>query len=222
MKRFRVSWRPVLSLIWLAAGLTLLLWLFSASGGQAVQFARTKPVEGLTLGFFLVLTSQILAPLSGFAIVAGMAKVYGLPQGLGVLYLCYITSFAANFWIARRFGRPAVRWVLGGERFGRLAVAAGQPKLVYVALSRMLGYYYNDAISYVWGVTSIRFWPYYGVSLASTSVPALVEYLILRNISLTDASGLGVFYIALFLLSGGLLLTWRLIQGWRSSSLPPV
>lgn len=212
-----VVWRAIASAIWLVAGLALLLWLFSAGGERAADIARTHPLLGLLTGYGLVVISQIAAPLSGFAVVVGMAKIYGLPAAMGMLYLAYLTSFAANFALARRFGRPLVLAILGAANLSKFTDLTSKPRPLYVALSRVFGYYYNDAISYIWGVTDIGFRRYYAVSLAATVPPAAIEYAIVSRISLESPKGLLLFYLSLFALSGVLLAAWFLVRRFKAA-----
>jgi uncharacterized membrane protein YdjX (TVP38/TMEM64 family) len=210
-------WRALLSAVWLIAGLAVLIWLFSAGGQRSGEIAKTQPLLGLIVGYGLVVISQIAAPLSGFAIVVGMAKIYGLPAAMGVLYLTYLTTFAANFWLARRFGRPLVLALLGSARVEKLNAFTAQPRLRYVSLSRIFGYYYNDAISYIWGVSNIDFRRYYLCSVGATVIPAAIEYAIVSRISLQSPKGLLLFYLSLFALSGVSLAAWALVRRFRSA-----
>ncbi len=212
-----VLWRAIASAIWLAAGLALLLWLFSAGGERSADIARTHPFLGLVTGYGLVVISHIAAPLSGFAVVVGMAKIYGLPAAMSMLYLAYLTTFALNFALARRFGRPLVLAILGAAKLSRFSDLTANPRPLYVALSRVFGYYYNDAISYIWGVTDIGFRRYYAISIASTIIPAAIEYAIVSRISLESPKGLLLFYLALFALSGASLIAWALVRRFRAA-----
>jgi uncharacterized membrane protein YdjX (TVP38/TMEM64 family) len=209
-------WRMIGSVIWLVACLALLLWLFSKGGQRTGDIAQAHPLAGLLLGYGLVAISQIAAPLSGFPIVVGMAKIYGLPLAMGVLYLTYLTTFAVNFWLARSFGRPLVGALLGKARIEKFKAFTTEPDIRYVGLSRVFGYYYNDAISYVWGVSNIGFRRYYLGSIAATVPPAALEYAIVSRISLENPKGLLLFYLALFALSGVLLAGWAVIRRFRS------
>jgi uncharacterized membrane protein YdjX (TVP38/TMEM64 family) len=204
--------RIMVSATWLIGGLLVLLWLFSTGGERIGDIARTHGLLGLAAGYGLVVISQIAAPLSGFAVVVGMAKIYGLPSAMAVLYLAYLTTFAVNFALARAFGQPLVLAVLGAAQLTKLRDAAMQPQLRYVAVSRILGYYYNDAISYIWGLTGIDFRRYYLTSIAATVIPASIEYWVISHIPLTDARALLIFYGALFALSGSFLGVWALYR----------
>lgn len=210
------AWRAIASAIWLIAGLAVLLWLFSTGGERSAEIARTQPLAGLAVGYGLVVISQIVAPLSGFAVVVGLAKIYGLPPAMGMLYLSYLTTFAVNFVLARRFGRPLVLTILGGARLSKFAGLTSNPRSLHVGLSRVFGYYYNDAISYMWGVTDIGFRRYYAVSVGATIIPAAIEYAIVSQISLESPKGLLLFYLALFSLSGVSLIAWFLARRFRA------
>ncbi len=209
--------RAIGTIVWLVAGLALLLWLFSAGGQHAADIARSHPLIGLFVGFGLVAISQIAAPLSGFAVVVGMAKIYGLPAAMGMLYLAYLSTFALNFALARRYGRPLVLAVLGRTRLLKLSDMTANPRATYVILSRVLGYYYNDAISYIWGVTDVRFGRYYALSVGATVIPAVIEYAIVSRISLQSPKGLLLFYGWLFALSGLSLIAWFLVRRFTAA-----
>ena len=211
------AWRALASAIWLIAGLTVLLWLFSAGGERASEIAQTRPLLGLPIGYGLVVISQIAAPLSGFAVVVGMAKIYGLPAAMGMLYLAYLTTFAVNFALARRFGRPLVRAVMGRAKLSKYSEFTSNPRPRYGILSRVFGYYYNDAISYIWGVTDMGFRRYYAASIGATIIPAAIEYAIVSQISLESPKGLLLFYVSLFALSGASLAGWLIVRRFRAA-----
>ena len=148
------------------------------------------------------------APLTGFPVFAILAKIYGLPVAACTLYACYALSSAINFHIARRFGAPVVERILGAGSVKRALPWLDGRSTLYVSLTRILGYYYHDVISYGWGLTSVSFGRYYLTTLIATLVPLGVEYAVLSQIPLDDVRGLIYFYVAMLAVTVGFLAVW--------------
>ena len=131
----------ILRAIWLAVSLGLLFWLFNANASNFEASARDNQAAGLLLGLSLIVASHIVAPLTGFAVFISMAKIYGLPNAVAILYTAYCISSAANFFIARALGKPIVENLIGKDNVDRTVAALNGRSLLYVSLSRILGYY---------------------------------------------------------------------------------
>ena len=207
--------KRVLPLLWLIAGIGFLFWLYSSNASSFDTLARHNPETGPAIGFVLIVASQVVAPLTGFPIFVALAKIYGLTAACIILYLGFCTSGALNFFIARQYGAPFVGRMVGENMLHRSRVWLHEQSVLYVTLSRILGYYYHDIFSYGWGLTSISFKRYYGVTLIATLIPLIIEYIILSRISLENPRGLLIFYAAMIGIAVSFLGAWALFQLYR-------
>lgn len=207
--------KRIVSVIWVVGLFGLLFWLYTANGQALQEAISSHPVGGIWIGCALIVASQVLAPLSGFPVFALLAKSYGLPTAVIALYAAYLTSSTANFWIARQYGAPVVAKIVGEAGIERAVGWLNSRSMLYVALSRVLGYYYHDIISYAWGMTKVRFWPYFATTSTVTLLPLAAEYAVLSHIALDDARGLVVFYIAMLAISLIFVGAWFLFQRLR-------
>lgn len=207
--------RQLIVAAWVVITFGVLLWLFTAYGGSFEQIARDNPFLGVALGLALLLASQVAAPLTGFPIFAILAKIYGLPVAACTLYACYALSSAINFHIARAFGAPVVDRILGAGKVERALGWLDGRSILYVSLTRILGYYYHDVISYAWGLTNVGFVRYYLTTLVATLIPLAVEYAVLSRIPLDDVRGLIYFYVAMIAVTVAFLAAWVMFTRTR-------
>lgn len=196
-----------------------LLWLFTTYGSRFEQIAQENVELGVALGFALLLASQVAAPLTGFPVFAIIAKIYGLPIAACTLFACYAFSSAINFYIARRFGAPVVNRILGAGKIERALGWLDSRSVLYVSLTRILGYYYHDLFSYAWGMTTVSFARYYLTTLIATLIPLAVEYAVLSQIPLDDVRGLIYFYAAMIAVTLAFLAAWIVFIRVRRSPL---
>lgn len=207
--------RRALSIVWAVGLFCLLIWLYTTNGQNLQDAISNQPAAGLWIGFALIIGSQILAPLSGFPIFAILAKSYGLGTAVVVLYASYAVSSVVNFWIARRYGVPIVAKIVGASRIEQAVGWLDHRSALYVGLSRILGYYYHDIISYAWGLTQVKFRRYFAITLFVTLLPLAAEYAVLRNISLDSIRGLAIFYLAMLGVSLAFVVGWFIFQRVR-------
>jgi uncharacterized membrane protein YdjX (TVP38/TMEM64 family) len=207
--------RRIISIAWVLALFGLLFWLYTENGQSLQDAISDYPVGGLWIGFVLIVASQVLAPLSGFPVFAILAKSYGLSTAVMILYAAYVVSSTVNFWIARRYGMPIVARIIGEAGIERAIGWLNSRSILYIGLSRVLGYYYHDIISYAWGLTKVKFWPYFSTTLIVTLLPLAAEYAVLSRIELDDVRGLLVFYGAMLAISVIFVGAWLIFQRIR-------
>jgi len=207
--------RHWISAAWAIITLTALLWLFTVYGARFDDIAQENTELGVALGLALLVASQVAAPLTGFPVFAILAKIYGLPIAAGSLYLAYALSSAINFQIARRFGAPLVDRIIGADSVKSARVWLDRRSAIYISLTRVLGYYYHDVISYGWGLTAVGFGRYYVTTLVATLIPLTVEYMVLSSIPLNDVRGLIYFYVAMIAVTLVFVVAWFLFTRTR-------
>lgn len=217
-----VSLRPMVSrgvlrivaLIWLLAAWGFIAFLFSSDALDLTTLAHEHVWGGPLLGWALFVLTQVLAPLSGFPVLVALAKLYGMVAASSIFFLAFLVSSVVNFWIARGLAADLVRSTLARSHADPILRMLDKPGNIYIAQSRILGYYAHDLISYTWGLTGVAFWRYYLLGAVAMLAPVVIECVILSQIGVDDVTGVAVFYGATVLISLALAFGWTFL-GWR-------
>ena len=131
---------------------------------RLVALLSTK-VEQLGVGgpvvFIAVYIFAAVLFVPGSALTLAAGAVFGLVTGTIVVSLASTTAAAASFLIGRYLARDAVRqWAAKNPRFAAIDRAIGQGGWKIIALLRLSPAMPFSLGNYLFGVTSIRFWPY--------------------------------------------------------------
>ena len=158
---------------------------------------------------------DLFAPLSSTPLFFAGFALFGKNI---ILYhfLANLVSFSLNFWLARLWGKRLVKKFVGQknlDKIDRLGDRFGLRALIFLRLGQ---WYLNDFTSYAYGLTSIKFWPYFLVSFFS-SLPLFWVWWFLLAPDLDNLLKFAFYWAALFL--GFLLLVFlsqRLLYYFRS------
>jgi uncharacterized membrane protein YdjX (TVP38/TMEM64 family) len=103
------------------------------------------------------------APISVFTLTAGPA--FGLSVSIPAAAAAMLVNMTLNYWIARRWMRPAVEWFLRRTHYKIPRAKAENHRMltVLVRLTPGLPYF---AQGYVLGLAEVRFWVYLSISFA--------------------------------------------------------
>ncbi|HUG10923.1 MAG TPA: VTT domain-containing protein [Opitutaceae bacterium] len=103
------------------------------------------------------------APISVFTLVAGPA--FGLAISIPAAAAAMLVNMTINYWIARRWLRPAVEWFFRRTSYKIPRSKAENHRMltVLVRLTPGLPYF---AQGYVLGLAEVRFWVYLPISFA--------------------------------------------------------
>ena len=160
-----VRWRRAVLPLALAGALFLALFLVSRAipEDQLRALIEAAGPWGPLLLTMLLLVTYIVVPLSSSPLVFAGFYAFGTQI---VFYAAAASWLSAvtNFWLARAFGRAAVERAAGADRMAqidRLTQRHGLPILLFL---RIFETELHKLISYAFGLTSIRFWPYLIVS----------------------------------------------------------
>ena len=149
---------------------------FATILGSLVLLVRLLPVERLvallsakveslgvwgpaTFAAVYVLGAVLFVPGSALTLAAG--AVFGLVTGTIVVSIASTTAAAVSFLIGRYLARDTVRqWAAKNPRFAAIDRAIGQGGWKIIAMLRLSPAVPFSLGNYLYGVTSIRFWPY--------------------------------------------------------------
>jgi uncharacterized membrane protein YdjX (TVP38/TMEM64 family) len=203
---------------------TLLLLIFYAStkiNQDQLQYISTVlgPWGIVFLGI-CILATQILSFLSSTPVMLVAIRLYGYPKAVVLLYSVTMVSAVTNFWIARIFGRPIVRKLVGTRAMAQIDILTKANERALLTVARLFGYFFVDAIGYALGLTDVAFPKYMTYTATLTVVPTLVEYVIFRHFTFDTLPQIIIYYGYLVLTGAVFIhLFYRLyVQGRRSVS----
>ena len=113
----------------------------------------------LLFGAVYILAAVLFVP--GSALTLGAGAVFGLGWGVVTVSLASTTAAALAFLIGRYIARDSVRqWASKSPKFAAIDRAIGEGGWKIIALLRLSPAVPFSLGNYLFGLTSIRFWPY--------------------------------------------------------------
>lgn len=165
--------------------------------------------------------TYIIAPVSSGPLGFAAGVMFGLWPGLVLTLIAEVVGGSANFWIARKLGRPFVQRLVGRDGMGRVERfyrQAGSPWML--AYARLFFFSIYDFISYAAGLTQIRFVHYLLVTAVLGIIPTGISVGI--GASLTgDPANLILLYIALAAISAGTFMLYPRVRRLLGLDDPP-
>lgn len=138
------------------------------------------------------ITTLVIAPLPGLPIMVMGIGIFGFVNAIIFTYFLSLFGASINFYIARRFGRPVVRWLVGKRGLHKIDKHTSEFSVQLLVLSRIFDGLLFEWISYAAGLTTISFAKYFLI----TAVCSLPYFLltILLSYYFTD---LGQLFLAI-------------------------
>ncbi len=148
--------------------------------------------------FVLTYAAVTLAPLPKNVLSAAAGAVFGLAEGVALVYVAALLGAAAAFGLGRGLGRAAVERLSGG-RLARIDAMLSRRGMTAVLVARLVPVVPFTALNYAAGLVSVRRRDY-AVGTAVGIIPGTVAYVAVG--SYASAPGSWPFEVAL----GGLVL----------------
>ena len=125
---------------------------------------------------------------SATSIAAGV--IYGTPLGVALVGTSCAVGAGVSFVIARHAARPIVEklFIKDGSRFAALDQAVMRDGAQIVLLARLSPFSPYVAMSFLFGLTAVDFWPYIGASAVGI-LPASFVYVYMGGWTTRDGSG---------------------------------
>lgn len=159
-----------------AITVTLIVAIYVISARLGVETIREVVEKAGIFGplIFILLNSlsYIIAPLSGTPFYLAGFALFG-KTFLLYIYLSALLGFTINFWISRIWGRRLVIKLISQEnitKIDQLTKDYGVESLIFL---RVFVGYLTDFISYVYGLTNMKFISYFLIS-ALAPIPWLM------------------------------------------------
>lgn len=157
MSKFKLRWQP--RLVLLAIFLLSLLLYFLGKQIPQDQLQNFVESAGPWAPVVYILTHQlsyILAPVSGYPFLVLGFYLFG-ESAIIYNYFVQIVGSSINFWIAKKWGRPIVRKLVGGEPLEKIDKFAKEYGVGTLFVVRLFLVGLGDYISYTYGLTPIKF-----------------------------------------------------------------
>lgn len=158
-------------------GLIFLLWLAYFLLNWFGVWSQTEDIKAViqeagiwgALVFSLsYLLTIVIAPLPGFPIYVAGIGIYGLLKSLILCYLLLMLGAGINFFIAKRFGRPLMRRLIGKSGEVRVEKHTKEFGTEVLVLTRLFDGFVFEYVSYAAGLTPISFRKYMLITIWGT------------------------------------------------------
>lgn len=140
------------------------------------EYIRNAGIWGPIIFISVLLTTFIIAPLTGFPIVVVGIGAFGVLEAIILTYCVSMLGAAVNFQIARRFGRRAVSRFVGKKGMDKIDTLALRFGLEMLIVSRLFQGFLFEWISYAAGFTSVRFRVFMTATLIASTPYFFIVY----------------------------------------------
>jgi len=140
------------------------------------RFIAFSGYYGNALFFFLYALTVVFSPIAASPFVVVGLLVFGLMKSLVLIYVASLVGAVINFFISKKFGRPVVSKLIGEKRLKRFDGTANTFGIKSLIVLRLIGVGSFDVISYIAGLTPMKFYVYFLIT-AICSVPRLIVVL---------------------------------------------
>ncbi len=122
-----------------------------------VALMKANPAVGLLIYFTYMVVSSVVIPLPVSPLWPVALYIYGFWAGLVVTVAGTTLGAGIAFWLARKYGKPFVKSMVGNKLFSELSHLIEIKSVKALVLVRLLGNNYFDLISYIVGLSKIPF-----------------------------------------------------------------
>ena len=176
MSEFKLNWQARLILLAIFLVSVLLYFL----GKQISQEELRSFVEsaGAWAPIVYILTHQlsyVAAPVSGYPFVIAGFYLFG-KTSIIYIYFVQIIGSTINFWIAKRWGRPIVKKLVGENSLEKIDKFAKEYGVGTLFVARLFLVGLGDYISYAYGLTPIKYSTFIAISAVAVIPGHLLWY----------------------------------------------
>lgn len=129
----------------------------------------------------IYVSTLIVAPFTGYPIYIAGIGIFGITQAVILSYIASLVGATTNFYIARWWGRPIIRKLVGKKGVEKIDGLASHFGIEALVLSRLFQTFLFEWISYAAGLTHMKFKTYISVT-AVCILPVFVTALILGKL----------------------------------------
>jgi len=145
--------------------------------------------------------SVIIAPIGGFFIQVALIALFPTWIAFIILYLTVTPLYTINFFIARKYGRPIVKHIIGKKALDRVDHLAKDLGLSSLIILKIFQGMYFDYISYAVGLTQIKTKTFIIVNILGGIPATFISYFVVTRFS-NFTLGMIAWVIVAYLLLG--------------------
>ena len=142
---------------------------------SVIRYIRSYGPQAMTISFFLMVFSSVIAPLPAFMITLSNAAIFGWWQGAILAWSSAMVGAALCFFLSRVLGRDVVEKIAGRTALKGVEEYFEKYGTKTIFVCRLLPFVSFDAVSYFAGLTSMKFWPFF-IATGIAQTPATIVY----------------------------------------------
>lgn len=167
---------------------------------KIIVFLQSLGFLGPVTYILIVFTATVISPLTSVFFWPAVLVVWGFPAAPIYTILGSVGGAVANYWIARKFGRPVIKKVIGKkgvDLVDKISLEAGIRTLIIL---RLFSNTLFDYISYAAGLIKMNFFPYFLITGFFSVVYIFVAFLIMDKA--LNIIGAPIYFASGFILAG--------------------
>ncbi len=170
---------------------------------EAVKgFIKSFGILGPLVFIFINAVTIVFSPLTSFPLWLASLAVYGFWPSLIFVYIGNNMGNLAAFLIAKHFGRPLVKRLVGENNIKKVDEFVDLVGVKPLFVARLFGGAASDYISYAAGLTKIKARTYLTINLAAMGPSIFIELLILEKTITVNPIYLVIFIIWGYIAAG--------------------
>ena len=146
--------------------------------GYTHKLVQSFGVFGPLVFCLLYLSTLVFAPLPGTPFLVSGIGLFGVVDGVLLIYSVDILSAVVNFYIARRFGRGVMRRFVGERGLNRIDGHVSEFSVEMLILARLFEGTFFEWISYAAGLTKIKFKKYFIITILGAVPERALKFLL--------------------------------------------
>ena len=154
-------------------------------GGLSIEDLRVVIQEQGVFGQIIYVSyhvvSVVFSPLVSIALWPIALLVYGFWQAVFLSFLGSVMGGMVAFYLAKRFGRPLVKKLVGQEALEKIDEFAAVVGWRAFFILRLLSSNYFDYVSYAAGLTKMSAWAYFIITFFTSSIWTVTVFFILEK-----------------------------------------
>lgn len=139
------------------------------------DFVASYGVYAAAVSFVLMILQSIAAPLPAFLLTVANANLFGWWKGAILSWSSAMAGAAVCFYIARILGRDVVEKLNGKNGIKQIEEFFEKHGKMSILVARLLPFISFDIVSYVAGLTPMKFWGFF-IATGLGQLPATIVY----------------------------------------------